>query len=137
MKTTSKVEIPEGVRKEAELMYLHNIVAIVEENKIPQNLIMNLDQTPLKYVPVSHHTMAKKGVKSVSIAGSSDKRCITGTFVITLEGDFLPLQLIYDGKIKQSLPRYKLPESFSLSINPKHFSNTEESIKIIEEIVLP
>ena len=45
-------------------MYLHNIVAIVEENTIPQNLIMNLDQTPLKYVPVSHHTMAKKGVKS-------------------------------------------------------------------------
>ena len=137
MKTTGEVEILEGARKEAELMYLHNIVAIVEENKIPQNLIMNLDQAPLNYLPVSHHAMAKKGVKSVSIAGSSDKRCITRTFVITLEGDFLPLQLIYDGKIKQSLPRYKLPESFSLSINPKHFSNTEESIKIIEEIVLP
>ena len=30
MKTTGKVEIPEGARKEAELMYLHNIVAIVE-----------------------------------------------------------------------------------------------------------
>ena len=137
MKTTGKVEIPEGARKEAELMYLHNIVAIVEENKIPQNLIMNLDQTPLKYVPVSHHTMAKKGVKSVSIAGSSDKRCITATFVITLEGDFLPLQLIYSDKTKQSLARYKFPESLSLSVNPKHFSNTEESIKIIEEIALP
>ena len=137
MKTTGKVEIPEGARKEAELMYLHNIVTIAEENKTPKNLIMNLDQTPLKYVPVSHHTMAKKGVKSVSIAGSSDKRCITATFVITLEGDFLPLQLIYSDKTKQSLARYKFPESLSLSVNPKHFSNTEESIKIIEEIVLP
>ena len=37
---------------------------------------------------------------------------------------------------KQSLPKYKFPELFSLSVNPKHFSNTEESIKIIEEIVL-
>ena len=49
-------------------MHLLIIVAIVEENKIPQYLIINLDQAPLKYVPVSHHTMAKKGVKSVSIA---------------------------------------------------------------------
>ena len=112
MKTTGKAEIPEGTRKQAELMYLHNIVAIVEENNIPQYLIKNFNQTPLKYVPVSHHTMAKKGVKSVSITGSSDNRCITGTFVITLEGDFLPLQLIYGGKTKQSLPRYKFPESF-------------------------
>ena len=111
MKTTGKAEIPEGTRKQAELMYLHNIVAIVEENNIPQYLIKNFNQTPRKYVPVSHHTMAKKGVKSVSITGSSDNRCITGTFVITLEGDFLPLQLIYGGKTKQSLPRYKFPES--------------------------
>ena len=137
MKTTGKVEIPEGAKKEAELLYLHNIVAIVEEHEIPPDLIMNLDQTVLKYVPVLHHTMAKKGAKSVSISGSADKRCITGTFVITLAGDFLPLQLIYDGKTTQSLPRFKFPESFSLSVNPKHFSNTEESIKIINEIVLP
>ena len=104
---------------------------------IPHNPIIKFDQTPLKYVPVSHHTMAKKSVKSVFIADSSDKRCITGTFLITLEGEFLPLQLTYGGKTKQSFSRYKFPELFSLSVNPKHFSNTKESIKIIEEIVLP
>ena len=135
MKTTGKVEIPEGAKKEAELLYLHDIVAYVEEHNIPPTLVMNLDQTPLKFV--SHHTMAKKGTKSVSITGSSDKRGITGTFVITRNGDFLLLQLIYGGKTRQSLPRFKFPESFSLSVNPKHFSNTEESIKIIEEIVVP
>lgn len=137
MKTTGKVEIPEGARKEAELSYLHNIVALAEEHEIPPELVMNLDQTPLKYVPVLHHTMAKKGAKSVSIAGSADKRCITGTYIITLSGNFLPIQLIYGGKTAQSLPQYKFPDSFSLSVNPKHFSNTKESIKVIEEIVLP
>ena len=74
---------------------------------------------------------------SVAIAGSTDKKCITETFVITLKGDFLPIQLIYGGKTAKSLPRLKFPESFLLSVNPKHFSNTEESIKVIEEIVLP
>ena len=136
MKTTGKVEIPEGAKQEAELLFLHNIVTLIEEHNSPESLVMNLDQTPLKYVPVSQNTMAKNGVKSVSIAGSGDKRGITGTFVITLDGTFLPIQLIYGGKMKKSLPRYKFPESFSLSVNPKHFSNTEESIKIINEVVV-
>ena len=137
MKITGKVKIPEVAKQEAELLYLHNIVTLVEEHNIPQNLILSLDQTPLKYVPVSHNTMAKKGVKLVAIAGSADKRSIRGTFVITLNGYFLPLQFIYGGKAEQSLPRYKFPHSFYLSVNPNHFSNTEESIKIIHEIVIP
>ena len=127
----------EGAKQEAELLFLHNIVTLIEEHNNPESLVMNLDQTLLKYVPVSHNTMAKKGVKSVSIAGSGDKRGITDTFVTSLDGTFLPIQLIYGGKTKQSLPRYKFPESFSFSLNPKHFSNTEESIKIINEIVVP
>ena len=52
MKTTGKVEIPKGAKQESELLYLHNIVTLVEEHNIAQNLILNLDQTPLKYVPV-------------------------------------------------------------------------------------
>ena len=111
-------------------------MTLVEDYHIPQNLILNLEQAPLKYVSVSHNTMAKKRVKSVDIAGSADKRSITGTFVITLKGDLLPLQLIYGGKRKQSLPRYKLPQSFSLIVNPNHFSNTEESINIVNQIVI-
>ena len=94
MQTTGKVEITEGARKEAELWYLHNIVTIVEKYQILQSLIMNLDQTPLKYIPAMHHTMAKQNSKSVSIAGSSKKR----TFTITLNGHFLLMQLIYGGK---------------------------------------
>ena len=60
MKTTSKVKIPEGAKQEAELLYLHNIVTLVEEHNTSGNPILNLDQTPLKYAPVSHNTMAEK-----------------------------------------------------------------------------
>ena len=137
LRTTGKVEIPEGARKEAELLFIHNIVSVVERYEIPDSLIMNMDQTPLKYVPAMNHTMAKRNSKSVAIAGSTDKRSITGTFVITLDGRFLPMQLIYGGKTQQSLPRFNFPDGFSLSCNPKHFSNTEESVKIIKEVLLP
>ena len=50
---------------------------------------------------------------------------------------FLGLQLIYGCKTNQSLPRYQLPKDFSLSVNPRHYSNEKESSKLIDEIVLP
>ena len=83
------------------------------------------------------HTMAKQNSISVSIAGSSGNCSITGTFNITLNGHFLPIQLIYGEKIKQSLPRFKFPDGFSLSCNSKHFSNAMDSIKLINEIIIP
>ena len=137
MWTTGKVEIPQGARKEAELLYLHSIVMIVKKYKISHSVTMNLDQTPLKYIPAMNHTMAKQNSKSVSIAGSSDKRSITGTFTITLNDYFLPMQLIYGGKTKQSLSRFKVPNGFSLSCSPKNFSNAMESNKLINDIIIP
>ena len=47
------------------------------------------------------------------------------------------MQLIYGGKTKQSLSRFKFPDGFSLSCNPKHFSNAMESIKLVNEIIIP
>ena len=83
------------------------------------------------------HAMAKQNSKSVSIAESSDKRSITGTFTITLCGHFLPILLIYKRKTKKSLPRFTFPDGFSLGCNPKNFSNATESIKLINEITIP
>ena len=37
----------------------------------------------------------------------------------------------------RSLPKFKFPKEFSLSANEKHFSNTQESLKILREIVIP
>ena len=135
--TTSKVEIPEGAKKEAELTCLHRIVSTVEKYKIPNSMILNLDQTSLKYTPCSRQTLPPKNSKHVAISGKSNKKAITGTFVITLNGHCLPFQLIYSGKTMRSLPKFKFPKEFSLSVDEKHFSNTQESLKILIEIVIP
>ena len=47
------------------------------------------------------------------------------------------MQLIYGGKTSQSLPKIQFPTGFCLSANPSHYSNTEESIKLLKEIVVP
>ena len=135
--TTGKVSIPEGAKKESELVFLHDIVGKIEKYEIPSSLVINLNQTQSKYIQCSRYTMEKAGAKSVTIVGASDKRAITATFSITLDGSFLPMQLIYGGKTKKSLPPVEFPEGFSLSVNPTHYSNTEESIKIIKEIIVP
>ena len=81
--------------------------------------------------------MAAKGSKNALIKGSTDKRMISATFTITLDGNFLPMQLIYGGKTKKCLPRVQFRSSFSLSFNPKHYSNEEEPIKVLNNIVIP
>ena len=60
---------------------------------------------------------------------------VTLTSVIQ-SGNFLPMQLIYGGKTNQSIPRYNFPENFCLIANPKHFSNTEESLKYLDEVII-
>ena len=111
-KTTSKVQIPKAVQNEAELIFQHEIAKIVEAHQIPNCMILNLDQTPSKFVPSSNTTLAPRSTKSIPVTGSSDKRAIAATFTISHDGDFLPM-------------------------NPKHFSNTAEALKIIDEIIVP
>ena len=40
-------------------------------------------------------------------------------------------------KQRSVCPHVKLPDLFSLSTTEKHFSNIEESLKLIEEIIAP
>ena len=75
--------------------------------------------------------------KTVTIKGSTDKRTIADTFAKSIRGDFLPMQLIYGGKTKKCLPRFKFPEKFSLSYNETHYNNEKEACKFIEEILKP
>ena len=47
----------------------------------------------------------------MTIEGSVDKRSITGTFAISFDGNFLPIQLIYGGKTT------KIPNIFQTRMN--------------------
>ena len=81
--------------KEIKLLFHHNIASKVEKFSIPHSRIINLDQTPTKDVPAGRTKLAKENTKIVPIESSSSKRTITATFAISLQGDFLSMQLIY------------------------------------------
>ena len=113
MATTGKVPISEEVRKEVEMTYFNSIVTTIENKKILKSLVINLDQTPSKYVPGCSKTLAPKGVKNVLIVRTTDKRTITSTFSITIDGQFLPMQILYGEKTSKSIPRISFPEDSS------------------------
>ena len=132
--TASKPHIPEGARKETELMFLYSVVEKVEEYSIPHSLILNFDQTPSKFVSTSSTTLVKRNSKQVRLASGSDKRSMTATFTITLDGNFLGMQLIDGGKTEKV---YQGTNFLKISINPKHYNNKMESMKFINEILIP
>ena len=107
--TTSKPEIPEKAKNEAKLLFQHQIVSYVEQYSILPSLILNFDQTLLKFAPAANRKLSSKGSKHLVIAGSSFKQAITATFGITYGDKFLPMQLIYKGKRERSLPRVNEP----------------------------
>ena len=135
--TTGKVRVPEGAKREAGLQHHYRIVSLVEKYNIPPELILNSDQTPSKYVTVGRTTMAPSGSKRVAKAGNDDKRAITLTLTVTKSGKVLPFQIIYGGKTARSIPKVTFPKGFSLSANPKHYSNTAEVCKHLNEVVIP
>ena len=89
---------------------------------IPIELVINWDQTGIYYVPVSNWTMAKEGEKRVEIVGKDDKRQITAVFAGSMSGDFLPPQVIYQGKIKRCIPSIKFPPDWDITFSENHWS---------------
>ena len=65
-----------------------DIKAIVTMEEIPDDLVVNWDQTSIKYIPLSNWTMDKEGSKRVEVIGIDDKRQITATFAASLSGHF-------------------------------------------------
>ena len=122
---------------EVKTNYLADIKAIISLEEVPPCLVINWDHTGLKYVPVSSWTMAKEGSKKVPIAGVDDKRQITAVFAATMGGDFLPPQLIYQGKTTACLPSTRFPSNWHITFTATHWANEETTLSYIDKIILP
>ena len=138
MATTAKIPVAPGILKEAKLGFQREIKTLQTEFNVPKDLILNFDQTPLTYVCSSSHTLHQKGSTSVPIIGKGKKKQITGTFTVTMTGQFLPMQLIYEGKTPRCLPQgIEFPHGFNLTFTANHWSNEEKVLEHLENIVFP
>ena len=100
---------------EVKKLFLQDIRNVIMMDEVPAELVINWDQTGLNYVPVSQWTMEQEGAKRVEIDGKDDKRQITAVFGCSMSGDFLPPQLVYQGKTTKCLPSFQFPSDWSIT----------------------
>ena len=120
--TTAVKVLPSNFEK-LKKQFLSDVCSTVVMEDIPEELIVNWDQTGLKYVPASNWTFADKGSKRVEIAGLDDKRQLTVLLSCTMKGKLLPTQIIYAGKTPACLPKADYPSDWFLTYTENHWSN--------------
>ena len=105
MATAAKIPIAPALLSETKLDFQRKIKELQAWHEIPEDLIINFDQTPLPYVCTGKCTYQTQGAPNAPLVGKGKKKQITGTFTITMSGQFLPMQLIYQGTTDRSLPK--------------------------------
>jgi len=66
--------------------------------------------------------------------GTKDKRQITAMFCCTIQGDFIPVRLLYKGKTRSYHPKYKFPAGWNITHAPKHWSNEQTMVQYLINI---
>ena len=117
--------------------FLADVTAEVVMNDVPDDLVFNWDQTVLHLVPTGQWTMHQAGEKLIPIANSDDKRQITAVLAASMTGEYLPPQLIYQGKTNRCHPQVPIPEGWDIWHSDNHWSNEETMKRYIEKIVIP
>ena len=74
---TSKPIIARALWEEINTQYLDDIASAVRTYNIPDELILNADETPSKYEPTTNVAMAEQGIAHIPVRGGDDKRAIT------------------------------------------------------------
>lgn len=135
--TTSKSKFSPENFAQLKADFLDDLSSIVELEDIPPELVLNWDQTGIKLVPVSNHTMDRQGLKRVEVAGIKDKRLITAVFCGSVTGDFLPMQIVYKGKTERCHPKYNFPIDWSITHSPNHWSTEQTMLEYVGDIIVP
>ena len=76
-------------------------------------------------------------VRALRDAGGSIGSSIIITFAATLDGQFLPMQLLYQGKTNCCHPKFSFPCALDVFHTPNHWENDGTCIRFTESIFKP
>ncbi|KAI1782659.1 hypothetical protein LXA43DRAFT_866064, partial [Ganoderma leucocontextum] len=99
-------KFPADVDDVCRRFFLRNAVTVRDEDITQPCFIVNSDQTQVVYSSGSKLTYAPTNSKQVAVVGADEKRAFTLMVGVSLNGDVLPFQAIYQGSDqKKSLPQ--------------------------------
>lgn len=136
-KCSTSGKIPMVQFEELKEVFLADFAAEVVMKEIPNELILNWDQTGVLIIPTGDWTMEKEGASRVSIAHADDKRQLTAVLAVTAAGEYLAPQLLYKGKTTKCHPQTSFPDGWDIWHSENHWSNEETMERYIKKIVIP
>eukprot|EP00058_Branchiostoma_floridae_P006720 XP_002592208.1 hypothetical protein BRAFLDRAFT_84636 [Branchiostoma floridae] len=122
---------------ESRATFLTRVSETVAELEIPEEMVINWDQTGVNIVPVGDWTLEEAGARQVPVVGKEDKRQITLLLAISLSGQLLPPQVLYQGKTDKCHASFNFPEEWDVYHTTSHWSNTDSMERYVETVVKP
>ena len=105
-----------------------------EEDEFDDNLIINMDETPVYFDLVPSKTVNQRGSKSVLIRTTgSEKRHFTMVLAVAAGGDVLPPMVIFKGKRELNIPT---PPGWIVTVLDKGWMDESLMLRWIRDIYL-
>ena len=108
--------------------------------QVHPSLVVGMDQTGLNLVPAASWPYDLKGSTAVAVVGAEDKRQITACLASSLNGDLLPLQLIFAGSTQRCHPAATAASNATnvhITHSPNHWSSLETMQEWVTHVLLP
>lgn len=97
-KTSIAQKLPAAL-EEKMATFLRSVREARKQSKYPDNMIVNMDETPMYFDMTTNKTVNLKGAKTVSVRSTgADKRRLTVVLAATGDGKMLPPMIIFKGK---------------------------------------
>jgi len=138
-RTTAASKLPLDWRDQG-IKMAERIAFFMQLHKVHPSLVVNMDQTGVHLAPVDNKTYNVRGGKEVKLIGADDKRQITACLASSLNGDLLPLQLIFQGKTTACHPAASDSSQAAhlhITHSENHWSNQETMRQYITDVLLP
>lgn len=104
--TRAAKHIPENTGELCERTFFR-LAHAIESEHIPAKLVINYDQTGNYLLPNNSQTFEQRGAKQVSVIAKDEKHAYTLGIATAANGTILPLEQVWAGKTKTSLPNEK------------------------------
>jgi len=138
VRTTAASKLPLDWRDQG-VTAAKRVAFAMQIHKVHPSLVVNMDQTGASLVPAGTRTYESKGAKEVKVIGADDKRQITCCIASSLDGDLLPMQLIFQGKTDACHPSATAASREArvhITHSENHWSNQATMQQWITEVLI-
>ena len=134
--TSIQQKLPADLEKKLE-RFMQDVKALREIHQFPDNLIINMDETPIYFDMPKAHTIAKTGAREVRVRGTKGgKKRVTFVVTCSAAGQMLKPMVVFKGKTARSLKTVTQRSDIAIVHQKKAWMDSCLMLKWIKEVLL-